>query len=150
MSNRFADGRSEAVTKHMGRGSWWHDTSPCSGGGGDGDLPDIVRSWWRHGTPLHSLLRAEISFRFTLTCSNGIIQLSPLSPGCQRVKHRLVFPAAFWAWWGHLLDSHEPAKRGWEWYLPPYTYRHTTQKQLFSKKQSQHRLIANNNFYENI
>lgn len=150
MSNRFADRRSEAVTKHMGRGSGWHDThlpaveavemetfqTSCAHGGDTGRR--FTHCW------------EQRSLRFTLTCSNGIIQLSPLSLGCQRVKHRLVFPAAFWAWWGHLLDSHEPAKRGWEWYLPPYAYRHTTQKQLFSKKQSQHRLIASNNFYENV
>lgn len=70
----------------------------------------------------------------------------PLPPRCQRVKRRLVVPEGFGARWGNLLDSHEPAERGWERHLLPSAYPHTTQRWLLLKKQPQHRLIANNTF----
>lgn len=64
---RIARAEAQGGTAHVSRQrSWW-----------DGDLPDIAWPRWRHGTPLDLLPRAKMSCRSTLTCSNGMVQLSP-------------------------------------------------------------------------
>lgn len=127
----------------------------AEGQGGATHISLQQRRWgWR--PPGHRVVTAETRDTASLTAeSKDLFQIHtnilkqdyptlPLPPGTP------VFPAGFWARRGHPLDSHEPAKRGWERHLLPSTHGHTTQKWLISKKQPQHRLIANNTFYENI
>lgn len=124
--------------KRMGEGSGWR------GGGGDGDLRDMVRSRRRRRMPLRSLLRAEISSKLTL-----VLQ-----------RDRPALPSPLGIGWGLALLGSGLGEgtsltatnqlRGWKRHLLPSTYGHTTQEWLFSRTQPQHRLIANNTFYENI